>query len=292
MAINRPFVEGPEWVGIVREATEIVNKLEANNWDFDAAPEVFARHAAADVVAKEVLHIHDGHTMTRFGHLLMGGVGQTFNLMGPIPSDSRFMVTDSTVLDELRRNIGGSHVENLEEFQKIRSRYGKIQRVKFFNYGAFYTLRDLAFWLLVHDAGCFPSTLETMVRNFASGHIVQNSMYSPAKPSLDREKPALMTTGACLMVQFPSTVVEWMDKPLFGGLAEDTVHIEYLLTPEPSEVSHPYLPLTGESKARVGYQDYYLRMFSGVTPKEALRGPGVPPEQPTRKKLGGKRHRE
>jgi hypothetical protein len=291
MAVNRPFVEGPDWVVAVREATELVNKLEANNWDFDAVPQVFARKAAADVVAKEVLHIHDGRTMTRFGHLLMGGVGQAFNLMGPIPSDSRFMVTDSAMLDELRKHIGGKHVEELDEFHKIRHRYGEIQRVKFFNYGAFYTLRDLAFWLLVHDAGCFPSTLETMVRHFAAGHIVQNSMYSPARPSREGDKPALMTTGACLMVQFPSSVVEWMDKPLFGGLAEDTVHIEYLLTIEPSEVSHPYLRLVGESKARLGYQDYYLRMFSGVTPKDALRGPGVPPEQPDRGGPGRKRKR-
>jgi len=291
MAVNRPFVEGPDWVVAVREATELVNKLEANNWDFDAVPQVFARKAAADVVAKEVLHIHDGRTMTRFGHLLMGGVGQAFNLMGPIPSDSRFMVTDSTMLDELRKHIGGKHVEDLAEFHKLRDRYSEIQRVKFFNYGAFYTLRDLVFWLLVHDAGCFPSTLETMVRHFAAGHIVQNSMYAPAKPSQDGDKPALMTTGACMMVQFPSSVVEWMDKPLFGGLAQDTVHIEYLLTPEPSDVSHPYLPLVGESKARLGYQDYYMRMFSGVTPKDALRGPGVPPEQPDKGRHGRKRQR-
>jgi hypothetical protein len=289
MAVNRPFVEGPDWVVVVREATELVNKLEANNWDFDAVPQVFARKAAADVVAKEVLHIHDGRTMTRFGHLLMGGVGQAFNLMGPIPSDSRFMVTDSTMLDELRKHIGGRHVEDLGEFHNIRDRYSEIQRVKFFNYGAFYTLRDLVLWLLVHDAGCFPSTLETMVRHFAAGNIIQNSMYAPAKASQDGDKPALMTTGACLMVQFPSSVVEWMDKPLFGGLAEDTVHIEYLLTIEPSDVSHPYLPLVGESKARLGYQDYYLRMFSGVTPKDALRGPGVPPEQPDKERHGRKR---
>jgi hypothetical protein len=280
MQVNRPFVEGPDWVVAVREATELVDKLQANNWDFDAVPQAFARKAAADVVAKEVLHIHDGRTMTRFGHLILGGVGEAFNLMGPIPSDSRFMVTDSSMLDEVRKQVGSKGVEDLEEFQKIRSKYGEIQRVKFFNYGAFYTLRDLVFWLLVHDAGCFPSTLETMVRHFAAGNIVQNHMYTPAKPSRNGDKPALMTPGACLMVQFPSTVVEWMDKPMFGGLAEDTLHIEYLLTPEPSDVSHPYLPLVSESKARLGYQDYYLRMFAGVTPKDALRGPGVPPERP------------
>lgn len=284
MAVNRPFVEGPDFVVAVRQATELVTKLEMNNWDFDAVPQAFAKDAAADVIAKEVLHIHDGHTMTRFGHLIMGGVGEAFNLMGPIPSDSRFMVTDSSMLDELRRQIGGRVVEDLPEFQKIRRKYGEVQRVKFFNYGSFYTLRDLVFWLLVHDAGCFPSTLETMVRHFAAGSIVQNHMYTPARPSRNKDKPALMTPGACLMVQFPSTVVEWMDKPLFGGLAEDTLHIEYLLTVEPTDVSHPYLRLVGESKARLGYQDYYLRIFSGTTPKDALRGPGVSPEQPKRQR--------
>lgn len=284
MAVNRPFVEGPDWVMVVREAEELVRKLEANNWDFDAVPQAFARNAAADVVAKEVLHIHDGRTMTRFGHLMMGGVGEAFNLMGPIPSDSRFMVADSSALDELRRQTGMKILEDLDEFREIQRRYGEIQRVKFFNYGAFYTLRDLVFWLLVHDAGCFPSTLETMVRHFASGHIVQNTMYAPARPSKNGDKPVLMTPGACLMVQFPSTVVEWMDRPMFGGLAEDTLHIEYLLTPEPSDVSHPYLPLVGESKARLGYQEYYLRTFAGVTPKDALRGPGVPPEGPRKQK--------
>lgn len=282
MAVNRPFVEGPDWVVAVREATELVNKLEANNWDFDAVPQAFARTAAADVVAKEVLHIHDGRMMTRYGHLIMGGVGEAFNLMGPIPSDSRFMVTDSTALDEVRKQIGARILEDTEGFQRIRARYGDVQRVKFFNYGAFYTLRDLVFWLLVHDAGCFPTTLETMVRHFASGHIVQNHMYIPARPARNGDKPALMTPGACLMVQFPSTVIEWMDKPMFGGLAEDTLHTEYLLTPRPTDVSHPYLKLVGESKVRLGHEEYHLRVFSGVTPKDALRGPGVPPERPAR----------
>jgi len=284
MAVNRPFVEGPEWITLVRNATKLVNKLEANNWDFDAVPQAFARKAAADVVAKEVLHIHDGHTMTRMGHLVMGGVGGAFNLMGPIPSDSRFMVTDSTALNEVKKNLGSRGLDDLEEYHKLTARYGELQTVKFFNYGAFYTLRDLVFWLLVHDAGCFPTTLETMVRHFAAGHVVQNDMYMPARPSKDRERPALMTTGACMMVQFPSTVIEWMDKPMFGGLAEDTVHVEYLLTLQPTDVSHPYLPLVGEGKVRLGYQDYYQRTFAGVTPKDALRGPGVPAEKPTKKR--------
>ena len=69
--------------------------------------------------------------MTRFGHLIMGGVGDAFNLMGPIPSDSRFMVTDSTMLDEVRKQVGIKIMEESAEFEKIRARYGEIQRVKF-----------------------------------------------------------------------------------------------------------------------------------------------------------------
>lgn len=279
MAVERPFVEGPDWIDVVREATELVNKLEANNWDFETVPQAFARKASADVVAKEVLHIHDGYTMTRMGHLVMGGVGHAFNLMGPIPPDSRFTVGDSAPLQSVKRQLGSSGLEDLDEYRQLERRYSKLQRVEFFNYGAFYTLRDLVFWLLVHDAGCFPSTLEAMVRHFAAGHIIQNDMYMPSVPARDGDRPALMTTGACMMVQFPSSVVEWMDKPLFGGLAEDTVHVEYLLTPGPTDVSHPYLPLVAESKVRLNYQDYYVRTFSGVTPKDALRGPGIPPEK-------------
>ena len=81
-----------------------------------------------------------------------------------------------------------------------------------------------------------------------------------------------------LHLQFPSRVVEWMDKPLYGGLAKDTLHVETLLTLKPSRVSHPYLPLTGEAKIRLNGTAYYLKRFSGKTPKEGLRGPGVPEE--------------
>ena len=56
----------------------------------------------------------------------------------------------------------------------------------------------MVFWLLLHDAGCFPSTLETMVRRFAEGKVVQNNMYGPARPSFDRERGRL-TNGAELL---------------------------------------------------------------------------------------------
>jgi hypothetical protein len=54
--------------------------------------------------------------------------------------------------------------------------------------------------------------------------------------------------------------------------------VESLLTLKPSKVSHPYLPLTGEGKVKLNGTSYYLKRFSGITPKEGLRGPGVPEE--------------
>jgi hypothetical protein len=127
-----------------------------------------------------------------------------------------------------------------------------------------------------------------MVRRFAAGQVVQNNMYAPARPSFHKDKPALMR-GACLMLQFPSPVVEWMEQPMYGGLAPETIVVEHLLTVYPTDVSHPLLPLVVESKVHVRQQDYYVRSFAGVTPKDALRGPGIPPEQPSpRKKRGQK----
>ena len=98
------------------------------------------------------------------------------------------------------------------------------------------------FWALVHDAGVNPSGLEHMAKHFAAGNLVQNSLYEPARPSSSKRAPAVMVS-ACLSLQFPSTVVEWMDKPLYGGLATNTLHLETLLTVKPTKVSHPYLPL-------------------------------------------------
>jgi len=46
-----------------------------------------------------------------------------------------------------------------------------------------------------------------------------------------------------------------------------------------ANVSHPLLPLVVESKIRLRHQDYYVKTFAGVTPKDAVRGPGVPEEK-------------
>jgi len=272
MRVNRLSVEGPEFVKLVREVEKKVQKLEANKWNFRTVPETFAApDQAADVVAKELVHIFDGQTVTRIGRLIMGGVGKHFNLMGPIRSDARLNVTSSHIIDEVNHQLGS---EGLLDLPQYRSLNRQPQKVEFFNYGIFYTLRDLVFWLLLHDTGCFPSTLEHMTRKFAEGYVVQNDMYTPARPSNDIKAPALMA-GSCLMMQFPSKVMEWMDKPLFGGLARETIHVETLLTIKPARISHPHLPLTVESKVEIGHQAYYLRRFAGVSPKDALRGPDV-----------------
>lgn len=279
MAVNRPSVGGPEFAKLVRTVGEKVDQLEANSWDFESVPEVFARDAAADVLAKGLVQIHDGRTMTRLGRLVLGGVGSHFNLMGTMHADSKFQVVGSELLDEVNTQLGSNGLADVPEYQELEAKWGKPQDIEYHNYGVFYTLRDMVFWLLLHDAGCFPSTLETMVRRFAEGKVVQNNMYGPARPSFERERPAMMA-GACLMLQFPSKIVEWMEQPMFGGLQEDTIVVEHLLTVQEADVSHPLLPLVVESKVRLRHQDYYVKSFAGVTPKDALRGPDIPPERP------------
>jgi hypothetical protein len=283
LALSSVEEEGPAFAKRVRNAEEVVRKLEGNKFDFDSAPDIFAERSKADVVAKEIAHIHDGKTMTRVGRLIMGGIGDLFNLMGPLPANSVFRVTDTDrMLDEINHQLG---TEGLSELPSVR-KFGKPEKVDFFNYTNFYQLRDLVFWSVLYGSGAFPSTFEHMARFFARGDIVENMMYRPSGVKLDGKKPRIMA-GSCLTVSFPSTVVEWMDKPLFGGFAKDTQHVEYLLTPEPSEVSHPYLPLVGEGVVEFGYRRYYIRRFAGVTPKDGLRGPNVSPE--SRKKSGGKK---
>jgi hypothetical protein len=285
MALNRPAVSGPEFSKIVAEASAKVEKLEASNWDFDRVPEIFARRQHADVLGKEAIHLHDGRTMTRIGRLVLGGVGTHFNLMGSIPADATFKVaTEYTdhALHEINQQVGYKGLYDVPEYRQIEEKFGQAEQVEFSNYGMFYRVKDLVLWLLVHDAGCFPSTLETIVRRFAMGNVVQNNMYFTKHPSQDPRKPALMRSPG-LLVQFPSKVVEWMEMPIYGGLADSTIKVEHLLTVKPTDVSHPYLPLVLESKVRLIGEDYYLRTYSGLTPKEALRGPGVPQEGPTKR---------
>jgi len=285
MAINRPAVSGPDFAKIVSDATEKVDRLEKANWDFNKVPEIFARKQHADVMAKEAIHLHDGRTMTRMGRLVLGGVGSHFNLMGSIPSDATFKVaTEYTdhALGELNRQIGHKGLYDVPEYRTIDEKMASAEPVEFSNYGMFYRPRDLILWLLVHDAGCFPSTLETIIRRFAMGNVVQNNMYFTKKPSTSVKEPSVMRSPG-LLVQFPSKVVEWMEMPIYGGLTDETIKVEHLLTLKPTDVSHPYLPLVLESKVRLVDQDYYVRTYSGSTPKEAQRGPGVPQEGPSKK---------
>ena len=272
MALTELSVEGPEFAQRVRKATEVVDRLRANKWDFQSAREVFAKQAAADVIGKEIAVIHDGQMLTRIGRLVMGGVGTEFNLVGPIPARARLRSVDATVLDAIQRQLG---TRGLREFAQFRE-LGRPQRIEFYNYTMFYRLEDFVFWSVLHGAGCFPSTLEHMARHVAGGEIIQNVVYRPNRPPVRRE-PVIMQ-AACLMVSFPTKVVEWMDRPLFGGFVKETMHIEYLLTPKPSRVSHPYLPLVDEGMVELQNVRYYMRRFEGVTPKDGLRGPDVPPE--------------
>jgi hypothetical protein len=286
MALNRPAVGGPEYLKIVRDASAKVERLASNNWDFDKVPEIFARSQHADVMGKEAVHLFDGRTMTRIGRLVLGGVGTHFNLMGSVPSEATFRVATeytSFVINEINKQVGPNKLAELPEYREIEDGLAKAEQVEFSNYGMFARLEDLVLWLLVHDAGCFPSTLETIVRRFAVGNVVQNNMYSTKHPSSDPKRPALMKSPG-LLVQFPSKVVEWMEQPIYGGLVDKTIKVEHLLTIAPTKVSHPYLPLVLESKVRIVDQDYYLRTFSGASPKEALRGPGVAEEGPSKPK--------
>jgi hypothetical protein len=272
MVVARPSVEGPDWAALVAKTQANVAKLQENKWDFKVLAEAFANKSQADVVAKEIVHIFDGKRMTRYGRLIMGaGAGTTFNLMGPIPPDSQLRVTPERTRGVLKAVQEQMHTRGLEELNEYRA-LGAIEDVEFFNYEMFHTIPQLMFWLLIRDAGSYPSSLEIVVRHMAAGNIVQNVMYSPTAAAGSR--PVYMRADG-LTVSFPSTVVEWMDKPIYGGLAKDTAHVEHLLTLEKTNVSHPYLPLVGEGKVHLDGRDYHVRRFAGVTPKDGVRGPGI-----------------
>jgi hypothetical protein len=276
MVVARPSVEGPDWAALVARTEQNVATLQRNHWDFKALPDAFPNRSAADVVAKEVVHVFDGKTMTRHGRLIMGArTGKVFNLMGPIPPDSQLRVTSHTTRELLKAVHHQTGTQGLEELAEYRQ-LGEVQDVEFFNYEMFYTIPQLVFWLLVRDAGSYPSSLEIVVRHMAAGNIVQNMMYSPSHPARDGDPVYVRADG--LTVSFPSTVVEWMDKPIYGGLVKDTTHVEHLLTLDKTDVSHPHLPLVGEGKVQLDGRPFHVRRFAGVTPKDGVRGPGVQAE--------------
>ena len=273
MALPALSVEGPEFAQRVKEADALTRKLEENQWDFDIAPQLFGRTAACDVAAKEIAIIHDGKMQTRIGRLVMTGVGSQFNLLGPESPLALLKNSNSSLLDTINSQVGSSGLYDFDEFHKLRP----PQRVEFHNFNTFYQPRDLVFWSALYDCGLFPSGFEHMVRHMAAGRAIHNVLFDPAIGALDMRSPVTMQ-AACLMLQFPTPEIEWMDKPLFGGVVRETMHIVNLLTLEQTKASHPYLPLVGEGKVEYCEQRYYLRRFVGISPKTALRGPGIPPE--------------
>jgi len=276
MPDDEPLVEGPDFTRRVEHAEAVVRELEANRWDFDRAPDAFAKRASADVFAKEIVVIFDGRRLTRLGRLVMAGTGSAFNLMGPIHPQAIFRDADDELLREIYAQTGSRGLYDFPEFEKVP----RIQRVEWYNHTHFFQLRDLVFWSVLHGSGCSPSTLEHMARHFASGMVIHNGMYAPAFPSEPGGEPVFMQ-AACMSVSFPTTVLEWMDKPLYGGLFTETIHAEYLLTPDAVDITHPYLPLADEGMIEYHDRRYHLRKFAGVTPKNGVRGPGIGPEQRT-----------
>jgi hypothetical protein len=272
MVVRAP-VRGPDFVNQVRLAESVVQKAETAEWDFGKVPELFARDSRADVIAKELAVIHDGHRQTLMGHLVMAGIGTRFNLMGPLQPDAEFKIKPNTLISDLNTLFGSAE---LTEFL-AKSRYGRPVNVEYFNHTMFYSLRDLIFWHVLHGSGGFPSSLEHMKRHFTSGKIVQNNVYEMPLTSREPDKLAVMQAHH-LMATHETPVVEWMEKPLYGGLEENTFHVEYLLTPAHSTASHPYLPIVDEGRLEFSGVRWHVRKFVGVTPKEGLRGPQVPPE--------------
>ena len=260
----------------IRLAEEVVARMERSNWDFDAAPEVYAKRSQADVYAKEVAIFFDGRRETMIGKLVMAGVGTHFNLMGGNHVDAEFMSRPNTVLEDINKQLGTPSLRAFPAFAELPS----PQQIYFYNRTKFFRLQDMIFWLVLHGAGAFPSSLEIMKRHFAAGKAIHNNMYRPVQPSRDPDEPVFMTSeGSDLFLSFPTDVVQFMEPSVHGGLITETMHIEYLLTLEPTKLSHPHLPLEGEAMIHIGGQRWYLRRFMGVAPKIGVRGPGVAAEE-------------
>src|SRR5262249_13204032 len=137
--------------------------------------------------------------------------------------------------------------KGLREFPAF-ARLPEPQRIQFFNRTNFFTIKDLIFWHVLHGAGCFPSALEIMQRHLAEGKVIYNNMYAPAIESTDPKMPAFMTSeGSDLFLSFPTRAVVFNEPSMFGGLVGETMHIEYLLTPQKSDICHPHLPHSADA---------------------------------------------
>jgi hypothetical protein len=271
-----PSVEGPDFIEKVARADEIIARLEGGGWDFEKAREVFARDARADVLGKEILNFYDGRHITRYGKLILGGIGRAFNLIGHFPATATFRVNAhgvASIVAEVKAALGSDGLTEVPRYKEL----GRPQKIEFFNYSIFYTLEELIRFFILNNSGCFPSTLEHLKRLLAAGNIVQGSQYVPAVPSFDLSRPAVMEVE-CLEMSFPSRTMEWMERPLYGGLDPVTVHKEYLLTPERTELAHPFLQLERTGKVALNGRTWYMREFGGLVHKEGIRDASVPEE--------------
>jgi hypothetical protein len=272
MAMPGLSVEGPDFAERVRNAEAIVQTLEERGWDFEAAPEIFGRAAACDVAAKEIIHIHDGRMQIRLGRLVMRGAGSAFNLMSPESALSVWIGSTSRDFMAINRQVGSAGLEDIPEFRE----FGTPQRVRLYNPTLFYQRRDVVFWSALYECGLFPSGFENLSTHISAGKTIRNVLFDAGLRRDGKEAPIFLEAHAG--VSFPTPVVEWMDKPLYGGMSPETIHVESLLTPEPVDESHPYLPLVGEGKVKFRGQTFNLRRFEGISPKDAVRGPDVGPE--------------
>src|SRR3954468_20678959 len=119
MVSSRLSVEGPDYFKEVQRAQTLVDKLERGNWDFAVAPELYARDSRADVLAKELVFVHDGERQTIYGKLITGGFGDTFNLMGPVHANAEFRIASTDVFEELHRQTETKGLKEMREFNAL-----------------------------------------------------------------------------------------------------------------------------------------------------------------------------
>jgi hypothetical protein len=270
MALTAPSVEGPEFAERVRRAEEIASTLQANGFDFDAAPDVFARQAACGIAAKEIVIVHDGRVQTTHGRLVMKGVGQTFQLNSPSSALNVTLAGRPDVFEQVNKQVGSRGLEDLEAFQGFQD----IQDVRFFNTTNFYQPRDLVFWSVLYGCGLLPSGFQELARHMAAGRVVTGMLFVPGRPSRNGSETEIYVQGFTGK-QFPTPVVEWIPTPLFGGMTNESLHVETLLTLDPTDLTHPVLSLVAEGSVVVDDRRYYMRRFVGTSAKQGVRGPNV-----------------
>ena len=192
---------------------------------------------------------------------------------------ARYIGGRPSVFDEINRQVGSDGLNDFDEYREMTPRLG----VEFYNPTVFYKPDDVVFWNALNGFRLFPSGFEDVRRQFASGNVIRNLMFSPgiARPdamekwkddATERDDPVVFME-AHAGVQFPTPVVEWMPKPLYGGMTESALHIDTLLTTEPTDLAHPYLELIAEGRVVLDYRMLYMRRFAGISQKEAVRGP-------------------